>query len=492
MEDKQLKNILEASLLVAGRAMSVSQLEALFQDDENKPDKKMIREALQTLQSEYEGRGIELVEIASGYRLQSHNAMSQWVSKLFQERTPRYSRALLETLVLIAYRQPITRAEIEEVRGVAVSSNIVKTLQERSWVKVIGHKDVPGRPALLGTTKEFLDYFNLKRLDDLPTLTEIKDLDQFDAILAEEMGVADGSGEAANDDASGEADENGQADVNDEALGANESTGAEEQAEDTTSEPGSDDTAVPESLLENASIEDVAIEIGNENVAEDASAGIATDNGDEGSLPAQSVPADSSSNSDDGNDPSAAQSGAVAGVLLLDEESEPQLSGDEGHQEDQDTDDVDADSTQTEFSNAEHQLYKVIAEFAEEHREEIDARDDLEQRHLSSGSLSDSAQIADGSTITEVVSHEQGLENESDLSGFTGVDEHANRDGSKSSEEPQGSDDSANTNEVGSDDELLSEEELERSQELAADLSQRFTADELKPGDLPEPGDTLH
>jgi len=200
MDEKKLKNILEAGLLVAARAMSLAQLEALFQNDAEKPERKQIRAALDSLKEEYQGRGIELVEVASGYRLQSHASVADWVSNLFQEKPPRYSRALLETLVLIAYRQPITRAEIEDVRGVAVSSNIIKTLQERQWVKVLGHKEVPGRPALLGTTKEFLDYFNLKKLDELPDLADIKDLDQFDELLAEEVGEVGEQGDAANDE----------------------------------------------------------------------------------------------------------------------------------------------------------------------------------------------------------------------------------------------------------------------------------------------------
>jgi len=191
MESAQLRNILEACLLVAGRPMSVAQLDALFEGDESRPDKGAIREALAALGADYEGRGIELVEVAGGYRLQTRRTMEHWVARLFAERAPRYSRALLETLVLIAYRQPITRGEIEEVRGVAVSSNIVRTLQERRWVREIGHKDVPGKPALLGTTSEFLDYFNLKRLDQLPSLGELKDLDGMEALLAAELGGAD-------------------------------------------------------------------------------------------------------------------------------------------------------------------------------------------------------------------------------------------------------------------------------------------------------------
>ena len=208
MDPKRTKHILEACLLVAARPLSVAQLEALFADDGERPTREGIRAALDALREDYAERAIELVEVASGYRLQSRAEVQHWVSRLFQEKTPRYSRALLETLVLVAYRQPITRGEIEEVRGVAVSSNIVRTLQERQWVREVGYKDVPGRPALLGTTRQFLDYFNLKRLEDLPTLGELKDLDAFDAVLAG-TGLVDGAvdGTAAND--AGEGGEGG-------------------------------------------------------------------------------------------------------------------------------------------------------------------------------------------------------------------------------------------------------------------------------------------
>ena len=199
MEPDQIRNVIEACLLVAGRPMSVAQLESLFGEDEDRPDRAAIREALAALASGYDGRGIELVEVAGGWRLQTRATMEHWVARLFAERPPRYSRALLETLVLIAYRQPITRGEIEEVRGVAVSSNIVRTLQDRQWVREVGHKDVPGKPALLGTTSEFLDYFNLRRLDDLPALGEISDLDGIEAVLAAELGLVEEGGEAAND-----------------------------------------------------------------------------------------------------------------------------------------------------------------------------------------------------------------------------------------------------------------------------------------------------
>jgi len=191
LDEEKLVNLVEAALLVAGRPMTLNQLENLFNHEDEKPARESIRAALATLTDRYAGRGIELVEVASGFRLQASDEFSPWIANLYQEKTPRYSRALIETLVLVAYRQPITRGEIEDVRGVAVSSNIIKTLLEREWVKILGHRDAPGRPALLGTTRQFLDYFNLKSLSDLPTLSEIKDLEQIDPELAKEMALLD-------------------------------------------------------------------------------------------------------------------------------------------------------------------------------------------------------------------------------------------------------------------------------------------------------------
>ena len=171
-----VKNILEASILASAKPMSVDNLIALFGAGE-KPDKALIRKALGALQEDYSDRGAELVEVASGFRMQVNTKYTEWVSRLWQERPPKYSRALLETMAIIAYRQPATRGDVEQIRGVAVSTNIIRTLEERGWVRVLGHRDVPGRPAMYGTTKEFLDYFGLKKLDELPSLAEIRDLD---------------------------------------------------------------------------------------------------------------------------------------------------------------------------------------------------------------------------------------------------------------------------------------------------------------------------
>jgi segregation and condensation protein B len=174
MDDQEIKYFVEAALLAAGRPLSVDQLQKLF-DGRSEPKKTDIRQALESLIEEFEGRGITVAEVASGFRIQVKAGMAERLHKLWEERPPRYSRALFETLALVAYRQPVTRGEIEEIRGVSVSSNIVRTLIERDWVRVIGHRDVPGRPELFGTTKAFLDYFGLTKLDDLPPLADLSD-----------------------------------------------------------------------------------------------------------------------------------------------------------------------------------------------------------------------------------------------------------------------------------------------------------------------------
>ncbi len=174
MDDNDIKHFIEAALLAAGRPLSVEQLQSLF-DGTEIPDKSQIREAIGKLTEEYAGRGIAIAEVASGFRIQVAAEMTDKLHKLWEQRSPRYSRALFETLALIAYRQPVTRGEIEEVRGVSVSTNIIRSLLEREWIRVVGHRDVPGRPALFGTTKIFLDYFGLKKLEDLPPLADLSD-----------------------------------------------------------------------------------------------------------------------------------------------------------------------------------------------------------------------------------------------------------------------------------------------------------------------------
>ncbi|HYQ37329.1 MAG TPA: SMC-Scp complex subunit ScpB [Pseudomonas sp.] len=175
-DPRQLAPVLEAILLAAGKPLALERLAELF-DEHERPSPKLLREALSVLAGSCLGRGFELSEVGSGYRLQVRERFAPWVGRLWEERPQRYSRALLETLALIAYRQPITRGEIEEVRGVAVNSNIVKTLLEREWIRVVGYREVPGRPAMFATTREFLDYFNLKNLDELPPLAALRELE---------------------------------------------------------------------------------------------------------------------------------------------------------------------------------------------------------------------------------------------------------------------------------------------------------------------------
>ena len=180
-----LNILLEAILSAAQTPLKISDIQTLF-DVHEQPTAEDIKEALQVLKYKLDGRGVELVEVASGYRIQVPQQYSQWVSRLYEEKPQRYSRALLETLALIAYRQPISRGDIEEIRGVSVSSNIMKTLQEREWIKVLGQREVPGRPNLYGTTKQFLDDFNLKQLSELPPLIELEKLDK----TVEQMGLS--------------------------------------------------------------------------------------------------------------------------------------------------------------------------------------------------------------------------------------------------------------------------------------------------------------
>jgi len=209
MNQQYVKNVVEAALLAAGRPLTLEELMSVF-DERDGSIADEVKSALATLTEEYETRGLELLEVASGFRIQIRAAVAQPVARLWQERPAKYSRALLETLALIAYRQPITRGEIEQIRGVAVNPNIIKTLHERNWIRVVGHRDVPGKPELLGTTREFLDYFSLKKLDDLPTLAQLKELEDLRVQLtlpgAEAQTLTDPLGAHAAADADPSAD----------------------------------------------------------------------------------------------------------------------------------------------------------------------------------------------------------------------------------------------------------------------------------------------
>ena len=182
MNTELIKKIVEGALLAAGRPLDISQLEKLFADDE-RPPRDQLRAAIEDIQADCRGRGYDVVQVASGFRFQVSDELAPWINRLWEEKPKRYSRAMLETLALIVYRQPLTRGDIELVRGVAVSSDIIRALQEREWIAVVGHRDVPGRPALYATTKLFLNYFNLKSLQQLPALGEIKDFAELDPEL---------------------------------------------------------------------------------------------------------------------------------------------------------------------------------------------------------------------------------------------------------------------------------------------------------------------
>jgi len=207
MNESYIRNVVEAALLAAGAPLPVAELARLFEEGA-RPSTQQLQAALEALAAEYQGRGIELKHTAGGYRIVVRRELAAEISRLWPERAVRYSRALLETLALIAYRQPITRAEIEAVRGVAVNPNIIRTMIERNWVRVVGHRDVPGHPELLGTTREFLDYFGLKSLDELPPLAELKAMGDINlqlALAGEEAPAAEAvSGAAAGADADGE------------------------------------------------------------------------------------------------------------------------------------------------------------------------------------------------------------------------------------------------------------------------------------------------
>ncbi|MFI4889586.1 MAG: SMC-Scp complex subunit ScpB [Steroidobacterales bacterium] len=208
MNEIYVKNVVEAALLAAGRPLTMDELLGVF-DERDAPNAEELLAAISTLRAEYEDRGLELTEVASGFRIQIRASVAEPVSRLWQERPAKYSRAMLETLALIAYRQPITRGEIEQIRGVAVNPNIIKTLHERNWIRVVGHRDVPGKPELLGTTREFLDYFGLKKLDDLPTLAQLKELEELrvqltlpgagPVVAAEEVALDPGDEDAAEE-----------------------------------------------------------------------------------------------------------------------------------------------------------------------------------------------------------------------------------------------------------------------------------------------------
>ncbi|RDY69396.1 SMC-Scp complex subunit ScpB [Lysobacter soli] len=239
MDQPLITRIVEAALLAANQPLTLAQLHALFPEDQPAPPDS-VEQALEALRAGCEDRGVELVEVSSGFRFQVKADVHPWVARLWTERQTRYTRATLETLALIAYRQPITRGEIEQVRGVAVNSNIIKALEEREWIRVVGHRDVPGKPALFGTTKVFLDYFGLKRLDELPPLSELKDIGELEPQLQFEGTPAPIAAGVADEAAASNAEA---ADASDEPANeaaADDTATAPSDADETGAEAGDD------------------------------------------------------------------------------------------------------------------------------------------------------------------------------------------------------------------------------------------------------------
>jgi segregation and condensation protein B len=276
IEPNKLKNIIEAAMFAVAHPMSVDQLLKLF-DDDDRPSANTIKAVITQLQNDCEGRGIELKEIASGYRYQVRQNFSEWLSRLWEERPAKYSRAALETLALIAYRQPVTRAEIEDVRGVGVSSSIIKTMIEREWIRVVGHRDVPGRPALYATTKQFLDYFNMKSLEELPTLAEIKDLEDINPEL--NLPNPDDEREVSTDDSNKVSDE---ASEDQHGDNINQQNLLEANAENsvTTEEDSSQDEETADTEPDSSSLElesDEVLEQGSEQPVENDAGSEASD-----------------------------------------------------------------------------------------------------------------------------------------------------------------------------------------------------------------------
>ena len=244
MDQTLITRIVEAALLAASQPLTPVQLNALFPLDEPAPDGS-IATALAELQAQCEGRGVELVEVASGWRYQVQADVHPWVARLWSERATKYTRATLETLALIAYRQPITRGEIEQIRGVATNSSIIKALEEREWIRVVGHRDVPGKPELLATTKTFLDYFGLKRLDELPPLSELKDIGELEPQLPFDPAIPASVADPAPDTGSGSLSK-GAGTAADEASGESEPDPVSLDAEDLSSDADADSDPTPD------------------------------------------------------------------------------------------------------------------------------------------------------------------------------------------------------------------------------------------------------
>ncbi|MBN4075716.1 MAG: SMC-Scp complex subunit ScpB [SAR86 cluster bacterium] len=274
---EKIRQIIEGLLLAAGKPLTLDKIASLFTEEEL-PEREVLKAALEEIEKSCEGRGFELKKVASGYRFQVRQELSDWVGRLWEERPQRYSRALLETIAIIAYRQPITRGDIEKIRGVAVSSSIVRTLLERDWVRVVGHRDVPGRPAMYASTREFLDYFNLQNLDELPALTEIRDMEDLNQELTLDEEKPEGKviefPSTVEDDEVAVADEEELAAAAIGTRSIDEILGIKQEPED--GEEGQDEAFEEPEGIENETAE--------ESIVEQGEAVESTDNEDEESL----------------------------------------------------------------------------------------------------------------------------------------------------------------------------------------------------------------
>ena len=265
----KIKKIVEGALFSSSQPMNIDRLSGLFFDEE-RPTKDEFKQALTSLQEDYVDRGVVLKEVASGYRFQVKEEVGEWVSRMWEDKPVRYSRALLETLALVAYRQPITRGEIEEIRGVSVSSNIMKTLLEREWVRVVGHRDVPGRPAMFATTRIFLDYFNLKNLVELPPLSEIRDFDKINEELElEDVGSGEPEPDADTTDTAGAIDESNDANLSGETVEGNAEKSGVKPAVDDIQPEGQ---AREDEVSGNTGVNEGGLEVVAEAVVQEAAA----------------------------------------------------------------------------------------------------------------------------------------------------------------------------------------------------------------------------
>ena len=349
MDETQIKHVIEAALLAAGRPLPLDTLASLFSSRSTEVDKATLRRALDALSEDYRERGLELKEVASGYRIQIKSSITDWLTPLWEERAPRYTRALLETLALIAYRQPITRAEIEEVRGVSVSSNIIRTLLERNWIRVVGHRDVPGKPEMFGTTKEFLDYFGLRKLEDLPALAEIKDgfpeLDPQTDLLATASEANEGEG----------------VDAEGQAVGVSEA-GEPEQGV-ASAESDEDTSARGEESVEDENIATVAVDGDGDRDAEDDEDAAADDDEDDDDEDDED---DEEEEDDDDGD---------------DDEDEDDDDDDDEDDDDEDDDDEDDDDEDDDDEDTRENVVELVD------REPEESLASTEAVHAASGSV---------------------------------------------------------------------------------------------------------